>query len=101
ARAPVRADDDGGHTLADDRLGARILGEITVAVRVDVDEARRYREPSCVDLLATGWRQPRPDVSDAPGRNRDIELAALHTGSVKHRAATNNQIIINAARHHL
>ena len=46
----VLSDDDRRDALSDERLGARIFPERAVAVRVDVDEARRDGESARVDL---------------------------------------------------
>ena len=50
ARAAVLADDDRRDALANHRLRARVGEQRPVAVRVDVDEAGRDREPARVDL---------------------------------------------------
>ena len=93
ARRPVLTDDDRRDALSNQRLGARILPQRAVAVRVDVDEPRRDGEAARVDLDGAALRQPFADVQRCvPFDDRDVELAAGAAESVEHGAVADDDV---------
>ena len=60
---------------------------------VDVDEARRHREPLGVDLLAAGAGDAA-DGGDAAVLDRDIGLARIAAGAVEHRAVAYHHVVL-------
>ena len=79
------------HAMAGGGREAVVPGHLPVIVRVDVDEARRHREPPGVDLLA-----PRAgdlaDGRDPPVLHRDVCFARLCAGAVEHGAVAHDEI---------
>src|SRR4051812_40155946 len=64
---------------------------------VDIDEARRDGEPSRIDLLFPLRGKARPDLGNATGAERDVELATGCAESVEEGAVANDEIVIGAA----
>ena len=64
---------------------------LPVVVRVDVDEARRHREPLGVDLLAPSAAHTT-DGDDPPILHRDVGRARLAAAAIEHGAAAHHEV---------
>ena len=74
-----------------------VPGRLAVEVGVDVDEARRDRQPVRVDLPATATGQPRFDRGDDPAVDGDIGEAWRRTRPVDHHAVADHQLVLTHA----
>ena len=77
--------------MARGRHEALVPGRLPVIVGVDVDEARRDRQPLGVDLLAPGAGNAA-DGGDAAVLHGDIGLARRTARAVEHGAVAHHQI---------
>jgi hypothetical protein len=86
-------DDDGRNALPDDRLGARVLPQRSVSVRVDVDESRRDDMTADIELDPTRVTQVATDRCDTPVRDGDIGFDSSTTASIDHLSAAQHDVI--------
>jgi hypothetical protein len=86
------ADHFGRHALPDLAFRFWIQRQREVGVRVDVDEARREREPGGVDEAA-GLAQVGADRGDRAVRDRDVDASRGRTGAVEHLGAPNQEVV--------
>jgi len=80
-------DDLGRHALADLRLGAPVLPEPPVRVRVHVDEPRRHDPARSPERRAGRLAGEIPDRDDDVGADADVGAAARSAGAVDDRGA--------------
>src|SRR5207249_4513285 len=94
---PSLAEDLAGHALADVALRAAVGDERRRRPAQHVDEARRDREPSCVDL-ATSARADLSDLRDAVAIDRDVAREGRTAGAVVDRATADDDVMCRAHR---
>ena len=98
ARTTIGTNDDRSHTLTDHRFVARILGEISIAVGMNVDETRRDGEAARVDLIATARGEPRANRRDASRRDCEIEHLTFGARAVEKGSAPDDEVVVGSAR---
>ena len=86
------AHDDGGDAVPARRREHRVPGDLTVEVRVHVDEAGRDERAVGVDLLAR-LALDRADLGDDAVGDRDVGGAARSTRAVDDRTAFDHEIM--------
>src|SRR6266480_3764306 len=82
-RIPAIPDYMGRHALADRALGRRLDEDAEVAVRVDVDEARRHEEALRIDGPVSGSSRQLADSGDSPSLNPNVRGPRGRTGAVE------------------
>ena len=100
ARRTVLPDDNRRHALPNDRLGTRILPEGTVAVGMDVDEARRDRHAARVNLDRAFVPEILADRDDASGIDRDVRFDARAAEAIEYGTAANDQRVASSPGQH-
>src|SRR5690606_23469050 len=84
-----------GDPLPDHRLGARVLVERAVAVRMDVHEAGGDGEAARVDLVAAG-AEPGADRGDPAGEDPDVEAVGGERGAAQDGAPAEHEVELAA-----
>ena len=95
-RKSAMADDLGGHALADLAFGLGIDRQGEVGMGLDVDEARRDREPCGVDGPAGIGRDLRPDGGNAAVRDREIARNAGAAAAVEQEPVADQEVAAHA-----
>ena len=100
ARRSVLPDNDRRHALPNDRLGARIVPEGAVAVRMDVDESRRHAHAAGVDLHRPVVLEISANRDDTSAVDRDVRLDPRTADSIEDGPAANDECITTAPGKH-
>src|SRR6478672_9675866 len=96
AVASIGANDHRGDPLPDNRLDAGIFLHSAIAVRMDVNEAGRYRESPGVDLVRPAFGDAWRNSGDECARNCDVHLASFGTRAIEYRSAPNHDVVCSA-----
>ena len=86
------ADDHSGHTMTRRRVKDRIPCGLTVVMSVNVNKARRYDEPGCVDDFGGVSDDRLAHLNDNPVGNCDISDKTRGTGSIDNGSVDDFQI---------
>src|SRR4051812_22406485 len=92
------ADDFGRDALTHFALGFRIDGQREIGVRLDIDEAGRYREARGIDGVETRSFERRTDSGNAVAVDSDVRARARDACAVDHEAVLNENIEVHGRR---